>query len=214
AVAEADDSLLEKYLEEGEVSREETARGVKAGLAEAKFAPVLVGASTRPVGADRLAAFVAEAFPSPADRKPVTATAKGAERELACDPNGPLAGLVFKTVSDPYVGRISLFRVFSGRIRPDSAVFNATRNTDERIGQLFTLRGKEHETVSEVPAGDIGAVAKLAHTATGDTFASKTDPLVLPPIELPEPLYAIAIEPRTKGDEDKLSTALARVQED
>ncbi len=214
AVAEADDSLLEKYLEEGELSPEEIARGVKAGLAEAKFAPVMVGAATKPVGADRLAAFVAEAFPSPAERRPVTATAKGTERELASDPSGPLAALVFKTVSDPYVGRINLFRVFSGRVRPDSAVFNATKNTDERIGQLFTLRGKEHETVSEVPAGDMGAVAKLAHTSTGDTFSSKPDPLVLPPIDLPEPLYAIAIEPRTKGDEDKLSTALARIQED
>src|SRR5205823_10381859 len=175
----------------------------------------LVGAAARPIGVDRLATFIAEAFPSLADRPPVTALAKGdAERELSCDPNGPLAALVFKTVSDPYVGRINLFRVFSGRIRPDSTVFNSTRNSEERIGQLFTLRGKDHETVSEVPAGDIGAVAKLAHTATGDTFSSKSEPLTLASIELPEPLYAIAIEPKTKGDEDKLSTALARVQED
>jgi elongation factor G len=93
-------------------------------------------------------------------------------------------------------------------------VFNATKNTDERVGQVFTLRGKDHETVSEVPAGDIGAVAKLAHTTTGDTFSVKGEPLLLPPIELPEPLLAMAVEPKTKGDEDKLSTALARIQED
>jgi elongation factor G len=214
AVAEADDMLLEKYLEDGELSGEEIVRGVKAGLTEAKLAPVLLGAAARPIGADRLAAFVAGAFPSPLDRKPVTAISKGTERELTCDAAGPPAALVFKTVADPYVGRINLFRVFSGRIRPDSTVFNSKKNTEERIGQLFTLRGKDHETVSEVPAGDIGAVAKLAHTATGDTLASKADPLVLPPIDLPEPLYAIAIEPKTKGDEDKLSTALARIQED
>jgi len=119
-----------------------------------------------------------------------------------------------KTVSDPLVGRINLFRVYSGKIRPDSSVFNATKNTEERIGQLFTLRGKDHETVSEVSAGEIGAVAKLSHTATGDSFSTKQDPVSLPEIDLPEPLLAMAIEPKTKGDEDKLSTALARIQED
>lgn len=215
SVAEADDSLLEKYLETGELSVEEIVRGVKAGLAEAKFAPVLVGAAGRPAGVDRLAQFMVEAFPSPLDRPPVTVTKKGgAEEDRACDPNGPPTALVFKTLADPYVGRINLFRVFSGRMRPDSAVFNASKNTEERIGQLFTLRGKDHETVSEVPAGDIGAVAKLAHTATGDTLSVKSDPVTLPGIQLPEPLLAIAIEPKTKGDEDKLSTALARIQED
>jgi elongation factor G len=215
SVAEADDTLLEKYLESGELSPEEIVRGVKAGLSEAKFAPVLVGAAGRPAGADRLAQFMVEAFPSPLDRPPVTVVKKGgAEEERTCDPNGPLTALVFKTLSDPYVGRINLFRMFSGRVRPDSSVFNASKNTEERIGQLFTLRGKEHETVSEVPAGDIGAVAKLAHTATGDTLSIKNDPVTLPPVEMPEPLLAMAIEPKTKGDEDKLSTALARIHED
>ena len=215
AVAEADDSLLEKYLEEGELSPEEIVRGVKAGLAAATFTPVLVGAASKPLGVDRLATFIADVFPSPLDRQAPTASTRGGdERELTSDSNGPTAALVFKTVSDPYVGRINLFRVFSGRIRPDSTVFNATKNTDERIGQLFTLRGKEHESVPEVAAGDIGAVAKLDHTTTGDTLSSKADALSLPPIELPEPLLAMAIEPKTKGDEDKLSTAIARIQED
>jgi elongation factor G len=214
AVAEADDSLLEKYLEEGELTGEEVVQGAKLGFADARFAPVLVGAADKPIGADRLATFIADAFPSPLDRKPVVAEVKGSERELPCDPDGPLAALVFKTVADPFVGRINIFRVFSGRVRPDSSVHNTNKNTEERIGQLFTLRGKEHGSVSEVPAGDIGAVAKLAHTATGDTLSSKAEPIALKPIDLPEPLYAIAIEPRTKGDEDKLSTALARIQED
>jgi elongation factor G len=215
SVAEADDSLLEKYLESGELSAEEIVRGVKAGLVEAKFAPALLGAAGRPAGVDRLLDFIAEAFPSPADRPPVAARTKdGQEREVALDPAGALVGQVFKTVSDPFVGRINLFRVFRGKVRPDSSVFNAAKNTEERIGQVFTLRGKDHETVAEVPAGDIGAVAKLAHTATGDTLSTKQEPLSLPEIELPEPLLAMAIEPKTKGDEDKLSTALARVQED
>jgi elongation factor G len=215
SVAEADDALLEKYLESGELSPEEIVQGVKAGLGEAKLAPALVGAAGRPAGVDRLLDFIVEAFPPPADRPPVKAHAKdGQERDVPLDPAGPLVAQVFKTVSDPFVGRINLFRVFSGKVRPDSSVFNSTKSTEERIGQVFTLRGKDHETVSEVPAGDIGAVAKLSHTATGDTFSTKQDPLVLPEIDLPEPLLAMAIEPKTKGDEDKLSTALARIQED
>jgi elongation factor G len=215
SVAEADDALLEKYLEEGELTGEEIVRGVKAGLAQARFAPVLVGAAGKPAGVDRLADFIVDAFPSPVDRPPVTAVSKsGEEREVACDPAGPLTALVFKTVADPYVGRINLFRVYSGKLRPDASLFNASRNAEERVGQLFTMRGKDHETVAEVPAGDIGAVAKLSHTATGDTLSVKADPVTLPPIDLPEPLLAIAIEPKTKGDEDKLSTAIARVRED
>ena len=184
-------------------------------MAQARFVPVLLGAADRPIGADLLASFVADAFPSPLDRPAVVAQTKaGEDREVSSDPNGPTLALVFKTVSDPYVGRINLFRVFSGKVRPDSSVFNASKNTEERVGQLFTMRGKEHETVAEASAGDIGAVAKLSHTTTGDTFSVKGDPLVLPPIELPEPLLAVAIEPKTKGDEDKLSTALARIKED
>jgi elongation factor G len=215
AVAETDDALLEKYLEQGELSEEEIVRGVKAGLAQAKVAPVLVAAADRHLGVDRLASFVADAFPSPAERAPVTVTTKGGEeRERACDPAGPLTALVFKTVSDPYVGRINLFRVWSGTLRPDSSVFNATKNTEERVGQVFTMRGKDHENVPEVPAGDIGAVAKLSHTITGDTLSVKADPVMLPSIALPEPLLAVAIAPKTKGDEDKLSIAIARIQED
>ncbi len=215
SVAEADDSLLEKYLDSGELSPEEIVRGVKAGLGEAKLAPVLVGAAGKPAGVDRLLDFMVEAFPSPAERPAVKVLGKdGQDREIKLAPDGPLVAQVFKTVSDPFVGRINLFRVYSGKVRPDSSVFNANKNTEERIGQVFTLRGKDHETVSEVPAGDIGAVAKLSHTATGDSFSTKQDSVTLPEIDLPEPLLAMAIEPKTKGDEDKLSTALARIQED
>ncbi len=215
AVAESDDALIERYLEQGELSEEDIVRGVKRGFAEARIAPVLVAAATRPVGVDRLLQFIVDEFPSPADRGAVTVqTRSGEAKERPCDPAQPVTALVFKTISDPYVGHITMFRVFSGKVRPDSAVFNATKGTEERIGQLFALRGKEHDTVAEVGAGDIGAVAKLSHTTTGDTFSTKDDPVQLPPVEMPEPLLAYAISPKTKGDEDKLSTALARLQEE
>jgi elongation factor G len=215
AVAEADDSLLEKYLETGELSQDEIVRGMKAGFSEGRFTPVLLSAATHSVGVDRLAAFIHDVFPSPVDRGPVTVTKKDdSTDERACDPNGPFTAQVFKTLSDPYVGRISMFRVWSGRLRPDSSIHNASRGGEERVGQLFTLRGKDHETVSEIPAGDIGAVAKLQHAHTGDTFTTKGDDAVLAAIDLPEPLYAVAVEPKTKGDEDKLSTAFQRLQEE
>src|SRR5207249_822685 len=189
--------------------------GVKAGFAAARIAPVIAGAATRPAGVDRLLMFIAEEFPSPLDRGPVEVTGKGgATQERLSDPDAKTTAFVFKTVSDPFVGHITMFRVFSGKIRPDSSVHDATQGTDERIGQLFALRGKEHESVPEVAAGDIGAVAKLQHTHTGDTFSTKDDPVQLAPIDLPEPLLAYAIEPKTKGDEDKLSTGLSRLREE
>lgn len=215
SVAEADDALLEKYLEQGELSEDEIVSGVRSGLVEAKFAPVLVGSASKAMAVDRLVELIVSAFPSPRDRPPVRVmTNEGEEQERTPDPNGPLTAFVFKTISDPYVGRISLFRVVSGTIRPDTVVHNATRGHDERLHQLFTLRGKEHDNVDEVPAGDIAAVAKLSDTVTGDTLSAKDAPVTLAAVEWPEPLFAVAVEPKTQGDEDKLSTALARVQEE
>jgi elongation factor G len=215
AVAEADDALIEKYLDEGSLAEDEIVHGVKDGYARGRIAPVICGSAAKAIGVDRLLAFIAEEFTSPLDRGPIEVAGKGGEsKERTCDPDGPLTAFVFKTVSDPFVGHITMFRVISGRIRPDSTLFNATQNTDERVGQLFSLRGKDHEPVSQVAAGDIGAVAKLQHTHTGDTFSTKDDPVQLPAIELPEPLLAYAIEPKTKGDEDKLSTGLARLREE
>jgi elongation factor G len=176
---------------------------------------VLCGSASKGMGIDRLADLLVDAFPSPTDRPPVNVMTKdGQEEERPPGPDGPLTAFVFKTISDPYVGRISLFRVFSGQMRPDSAVRNTAQGEDERVGQLFTMRGKEHETVSEVPAGDIGAVAKLSETHTGDTLGDKGSTATLPALELPEPLHAVAVEPKTQGDEDKLSSAFARLQEE
>jgi elongation factor G len=215
AVAESDDALIEEYLEQGSLPEEHIVSGAKAGFAAARLAPVLVGSASKAIGVDRLLDFIVEEFPSPLDRGPVTVLGKGGEaKERPCDPSGPTTAFVFKTVSDPFVGHVTMFRTFSGRIRPDSSIYNATQATEERLGQLFTQRGKEHETVAEVPAGDIGAVAKLQASHTGDTWSTKDDPVQLQPVELPEPLLAYAISPATKGDEDKLATGLARLREE
>ena len=215
AVAESDDALIEEYLEQGTLPEEHIVSGAKAGFAAARLAPVLVGSATNAIGIDRLLDFLVEEFPSPLDRGPITVLGKGGdEKERACDPAGPLTAFVFKTVSDPFVGHITMFRVFSGRVRPDSSIYNATQTTEERLGQLFTQRGKEHESIPEVSAGDIGAVAKLQASHTGDTWSTKDDPVQLQPVELPEPLLAYAIAPKTKGDEDKLATGLSRLREE
>ena len=215
AVAESDDALIEQYLDEGTLPEATIAQGAKDGFANARLAPVFVGSASKAIGIDRLLDFIVEEFPSPAERAPLAVIAKGGEEQArSCDANGPLTAFVFKTVSDPFVGHITMFRVFSGKVRPDTSVHNATQGTDERIGQLFALKGKDHESVSEVPAGDIGAVAKLPHTHTGDTFSTKDDPVQLPAVELPEPLLAYAISPKTKGEEDRLATGLARLREE
>ncbi len=215
AVAESDDALIEEYLEQGTLPEEHIVHGARDGFARARLAPVFVGSASKAMGIDRLLDFIVEEFPSPVDRGTIVVHGKdGAELERACDAEGPLAAIVFKTLSDPFVGHITMFRVFSGTVRPDSSVHDATQHTDERIGQLFTQKGKEHESVPHVGAGDIGAVAKLQHAHTGDTWSTKEQPAELAPIELPEPLLAYAIEPTTKGDEDKLSTGLARLREE
>ena len=174
AVAESDDALIEEYLEEGTLPEEHIVSGAKDGFARARLAPVIVGSATKAIGIDRLLDFIVEEFPSPLERGPIAVIGKdGTETERPNDATGPTTAFVFKTVSDPFVGHITMFRVFSGAIRPDTSVHNATQGTDERIGQLFTQRGKEHESVPAVSAGDIGAVAKLQHAHTGDTFSDE-----------------------------------------
>ncbi|MDQ3209575.1 MAG: elongation factor G [Actinomycetota bacterium] len=215
AVAESDDALIEEYLEQGTLPEEHIVSGAKLGFANARLAPVFVGSAAKAIGIDRLLDFIVEEFPSPLDRDAVTVTGKdGDESERASDPAAPLTAFVFKTLSDPFVGHITMFRVFSGTIRPDSSVHNATQSIDERVGQLFTLAGKEHVSVPHVAAGDIGAVAKLQQAHTGDTLSAKDAPVQVPALGLPEPLLAYAIAPKTKGDENKLATGLARLREE
>jgi elongation factor G len=215
AVAETDDSLTETYLERGELDAEALARGLRAGVRSGAVVPVLCTAASRGLGAAALLDAIVRLLPSPAERPPVTAqTAKGGQVTLAADPSGMLAAQIFKTMADPYVGKLSYFRVFSGALNSDSQVWNASKGKTERVGQLFLLRGKQQEPAPSVPAGDIGAVAKLAETTTGDTLTEKDRAVILPQIEFPRPAIAMAIQPKSKADEDKLSTALARLLEE
>jgi elongation factor G len=214
SIVEVDDALMERYLEGASIDQKEIVAALEKAVAAGTTVPVLCGSATKGIGVDLLADFMADEVPSPGERAPVTAKRGDADIELPPDPSGPLAASVFKTLSDPYVGKLTFFRVISGTFRPDQTVFNATHNVDERVGQVFTLRGKTQDTLSEVPAGDIAAVAKLTHTVTGDTLTTRQAPIVLPGVEFAEPLLALAIEPKTKGDEDKLSTALHKLAEE
>ena len=208
SVAETSDELLERYLEGGEITHDEIVHSLHDGLAGASVYPVLVGSATKLIGIDRLMDLIVEAGPSPLDRPPAQPS-QGDAREAK--PDAPMSALVFKTMTDPYVGRVSFFRVYSGIVRGDHSIYNATKSTEERVGGVFTMRGKTQENLPEVVAGDIGAIAKLTHTHTGDTLADKTSPVVYPAIEPPEPLLPKAIQPKTKGDEDKLMIGLQKL---
>jgi elongation factor G len=211
SVAESDDQLLERYLEGGEITRDEVVAALHEGIDSAEMFPVLVGSATHLIGVDRLADVIVNAGPSPLERPPVESI-DGVARESKSD--GPMSALVFKTTTDPYVGRLSLFRVYSGTLRGEGSLHNASQKLDERVGHVFTMRGKTQEQMNEIVAGDIGAVAKLAHTVTGDSLGDKNDSVVFPPIEAPEPLLPKAIAPKTKGDEDKLMIGLHRLMEE
>ncbi|MFP5377587.1 MAG: elongation factor G [Acidimicrobiia bacterium] len=210
----ADDDLTERYLEGDVPTPKELEDTLAKGVAAAQVFPVVCGSAARCVAIDRLADFICEIGPSPVDRPPVTVAAGDGTTQVPCDPAGPPLALVWKTLADPYVGKVSLFKVLSGTIRPDTVLTNPRTGGDERLHALFTLRGKEQDTVSDVPAGDLAAVAKLAGTTTGDTLAPKGTPVRVPTPPSPEPVLSIAIRPRSKGDEDKLMTALHKLQDE
>jgi len=215
AAAEADDELIMKYLDGEELTPEEIQRGLRIGIAQGKIIPVLCGSATANIGAQALLQAIVAYFPSPTDRPAVTATLKqGGTEELRADPAGALAVLAFKTIADPFVGKLTYLRVFSGTLHADSRVINGRTGEEERIGPLYYLRGKEQIPIKELTAGDVGAVAKLSTTITGDTLCDKGHPLELPRIIFPEPVYSAAVKPKTKTDVDKLGPALQRLVEE
>lgn len=214
-IAEADDSLLEKYLEGEELSREELQAGLRKGIQSMKFSPVLCGSALKNIGVQPLMDMIVDFLPSPADRPPVVGKNKAGEEVVrTAREDEPFSAFVFKTIADPYSGKLTLFRVFSGSLSADSIVYNTTRECKEKIGQIFALMGKSHQNYDRVKAGDIAAFVKLKETSTGDTLSAEQDPIIFPPLVFPSPIISFAIEPKAKGDEDKVSNALQRLKEE
>ncbi len=209
----ADDDLLERYLEGDIPSVAELEHALTLGIEAATVFPVVCGSATAEVGIDRLADLLVEIGPPPADR-PTTVRAGDTEVEVPAAPDGQPLALVFKTIADPFVGQVSLLKVLSGTIRNDDHLINSRSGTDERLHGLFVVRGKEHETIDALAAGDIGGVAKLTGTATGDTLAPKGQPVHVAPIEQPAPVLGTAVVAKTQADDDKLASALHRLQEE
>ncbi|MBE9478310.1 MAG: elongation factor G [Chloroflexi bacterium] len=215
AVAEIDDKLIEKYLGGEELSLEELTDGLGKATRTGQIVPILVGSAVQNIGITPLLDAAYNYLPSPEEQDVAIVDDSGAEVDkIKPSQDAPLAALVFKTSADPYVGKLTYFRVYHGAIDSNSQVWNATRGEIERIGQLFILRGKNQEAVSQLGAGDIGGVAKLSITSTGDTLGSRDKPLRIAPIPFPEPIFSEAVHPKTKADVDKLGTALTRLAEE
>ena len=209
-----DDAMLERYLDGDVLSTAELESVLASGVAGGNVFPVVCGSATAEIGIDRLAQFICEIGPSPLERPPVSVGAGDGSVDIVPDPGGEPLAFVFKTIADPYVGQISLFKVLSGTVTPDVQLLNPRSGLQERLHALFTLRGRQQLDVPHLVAGDIGAVAKLSGTSTGDTLAPRTMPVVVPRLEPPDPVLSVAIRPRSSSDDDKLATALHRLQEE
>ena len=209
-VAEADDTLMERFFEAGTLTQDELVAGLKRGVSAGRVFPALCASAAANVGLQPILDAILAYVPSPAER-PVELND---DHRIEAKDSGPVASFVWKTVADPFAGRITLFRVLSGTLKSDSTVHNVTRDTPERLGHIVLLQGKTQTAVPEIKAGDIGAVAKLKETLTSDVLADKGSKLTIPPIKFPEAVISYAIEPKSRGDEEKISTALHRLQEE
>ncbi|NLP17646.1 MAG: elongation factor G [Firmicutes bacterium] len=216
AIAETDDELVMKYLEGESFTPEEINAGLRAGTLAHDIVPVLCGSALANMGLEPLLDTVVACLPSPGDVDAVVGSDPDTEEEVEVElsKDGPLAALVFKTMADPFVGKLTYFRVYSGVFNSDSQVYNVSKKKMERVGQLFIPRGKEQVAVRHISAGDIGAVARLQETSTGDTIGERDRPILLAPIEFPRPSYSVALFAKSKGDEDKLGTGLGRLMEE
>jgi elongation factor G len=213
-VAEADDALMEKFFDAGTLSQDDLVAGLKRGVAAARVFPVVLTSAASNIGMQPLLDALVAYVPSPAERPLTARAADGAAVEIATKDAGAAAAFVWKTVADPFAGRITLFRVISGTLKTDSTLHNAARDAPERLGHLVLMQGKTQTNVPEIRAGDIGAVAKLKETQTSDVLADKGADVKIPPIAFPEAVISYAIEPKSRGDEEKISTALHRLQEE
>lgn len=215
-IAEADDALLEKYLEGQELSPEELAQGLKKGVLNKSLFPVLCGTGLRNIGIPQLLDAVIQCLPSPEDRGPVKGAngATQAEEIRKPEEKEPFSAFVFKTLADPYAGKLTIFRIWSGVLQADSTVFNANKQVKERFGQILQLEGKAQKPIEAAGTGDIVAVAKLRETTTWDSLCDEKKPIVYPSMALPIPPVSFAVEPKSKGDEEKITSSLARLIEE
>ncbi len=214
AAAEGEDTLLEKYLENGELSNEEVTRGLKAVVRNGSFVPVFAAAAGAEIGLAPLLNAVIDLFPSPADIPDIKAEGKSGEEIVKANDSGPLAAYVWKTTADPFVGKQTYFRVYSGMVTSDSRVWNQNKSLEERFGTINIPRGKETISVKAIHSGDIGVVPKLSETVTGNTLVDKAHPLTLPIPQYPHALYRVAINPKTMADSAKISPTLTRLCEE
>jgi elongation factor G len=215
-IAESDDELMNKYLEAGELSADELKAGLKKGVSSGSLIPVMCGSAVKGIGISMLMDLIVNAFASPVDRGAKIGKKPGTEdiEERQPSEDAPFSAIVFKTIADPYAGRLTLFRVYSGQLNPDSSVYNSTRKITEKFGHIFFLEGKTQKQAEGLIPGDIAGVAKLKDTVTGDTLCFEKAPVIFDKMEIPHPIMSFAIEPKTRGDEDKIASSIHRLTEE
>jgi elongation factor G len=215
-IAEADDELMNKYLEAGELSADELKAGLKKGVSSGSLIPVMCGSAVKGIGISMLMDLIVNTFASPVDRGAKTGKKPGTEdiEERQPSEDAPFSAIVFKTIADPYAGRLTLFRVYSGKLNPDSSVYNSNKKITEKFGHIFFLEGKTQKQAEGLIPGDIAGVAKLKDTVTGDTLCFEKAPVIFDKVEIPHPIMSFAIEPKTRGDEDKIASSIHRLTEE
>lgn len=216
AVAESDDSLLERFFDKGELTDEEIKDGLRKGVVGLKIYPLLCGSALENIGVSTLLDAIVWYFPSPSDFVQIKGKEPGTDKEktIKIGEDGSLSAFAFKTVSEPHVGELTFLKVYSGKLQSGMDVYNSTKGANERIGQIYALNGRERREIGIVNAGDLAAVVKLKNTQTGDTFCDRKDPVILPNIDFPKPVINMAIKPKAKGDEEKIANGFAKLREE
>ncbi|MRR16142.1 MAG: elongation factor G [Deltaproteobacteria bacterium] len=215
-IAEADDELMNKYLEAGELSADELKSGLRKGVVSGSLIPVVCGSAVKGIGVSMLMDLAVASFASPVDRGPIKGKKPGtdATEERKPSEDEPFSAIVFKTIADPYAGRLTLFRVYSGKLNSDSAVYNASKKITEKFGHIFYLEGKNQKQADVLVPGDIAGVAKLKETVTGDTLCAEKNPIIFEKVPVPPPIMSFAVEPKSRGDEDKIASSIHRLTEE
>jgi elongation factor G len=215
-IAEADDELMNKYLEAGELSDEELKAGLRKAVISGSLIPIVCGSSTKGIGISFLLDLIVDSFASPFDRGPMKGKKPKSDdiEERQPSEDAPFSAIVFKTIADPYAGRLTLFRVYSGTLNSDTPVYNSSRKITEKFGHVFFLEGKSQKQAEVLIPGDIAGVAKLKETVTGDTLCNEKSPIIFEKVAVPPPIISYAMEPKTRGDEDKIASSIHRLTEE